>query len=104
MNAVCLVGRLVRDPDLRYLTNGTPVATFSLAVDNPFKKGEADFLDIVTWQKTAENVANHLQKGRLVAINGRIQTRTYETTEGQKRKVVEVVASEVQFLDRVKEG
>lgn len=107
MNHVTLVGRLTRDPELRYTASGVAVASFGLAVDRPFANAdgerEADFLEIIAWRKLAETVSGHLQKGRLVGIAGRVQTRTYETQEGQKRKVYEVVASEVRFLDSPKE-
>ena len=110
MNLVMLIGRLTRDPELKYLPNtGTPVATFSLAVDRQLskekrqelaEKGEptADFINIVVWGKQAENCANYLAKGRLVAIQGRLQSRSWETENG-RRYVTEVVANQVQFLE-----
>jgi single-strand DNA-binding protein len=80
------------------------VAQFALAVDRPFSNAqgqrETDFFDIVVWRKQAELVANHLQKGRLVAVQGRLQSRSYETQDGQRRKVFEIVADRVTFLDR----
>lgn len=104
LNRVILIGRLTRDPELRILPSGVPVASFTLAVDRPFlnQQGEreTDFIDIVVWRKQAETVSNHLSKGRLVAVEGRLQVRSYETAEGQKRKVSEVVADSVRFLDR----
>jgi single-strand DNA-binding protein len=100
MNRVILIGRLTRDPELRYTPNGAAVATFTVAVDRKFNRNEADFIPIVVWNKTAENCANYLGKGRLVAIDGRLQIRTYETQEGQKRWVTEVVAEDVRFLDK----
>lgn len=104
LNRVILIGRLTHDPELRYTPNGVGVCTFALAVNRSFtnQAGErvADFIDIVTWRQLAENCANYLSKGRLVAVEGRIQTRTYETQEGQKRKVFEVVADAVKFLER----
>jgi len=104
LNSVILIGRLVRDPELKYTSNGVAVCNFTLAVDRAFsKEKEADFVPIITWQKLAETCANHLNKGRLVAVEGRLQIRNYETTDGQKRKVAEVVANSVQFLDRAKE-
>ena len=103
INNVVLVGRLTRDPELRYTPNGIAVANFSLAVDRPFKnqQGErdTDFIRIVTWRKLAEVCANNLGKGRLVAVVGRIQVGSYETAEGEKRQSFEVVADEVRFLD-----
>jgi single-strand DNA-binding protein len=103
LNRIILIGRLVRDPELRYTPNGVATATFTLAVDRPFvnQKGEreTDFIDIVTWRKLAEVCASHLGKGRLVAVDGRLQIRSYETSEGQRRRVAEVVAETVRFLD-----
>ncbi|MEA1961567.1 MAG: single-stranded DNA-binding protein [Bacillota bacterium] len=100
LNRVILIGRLTRDPELRYLTNGTAVANFTLAINRKFNRDETDFIDIVVWRGLAENCANYLGKGRLAAVEGRLQVRTYETKEGQKRKVAEVVADEVRFLDK----
>lgn len=105
LNQVVLIGRLTRDPELRYTPgNGVAVTTFSLAVDRPFvnQQGEreTDFINIVTWRKLAETCASYLQKGRLVAVSGRLQIRAYEDSQGVKKKVSEVVASEVRFLDR----
>ena len=103
LNKVILIGRLTRDPELRYTANGIAVATFTLAVDRPFQnqqgQREADFIRIVVWQKLAEVCANNLGKGRLVAVEGRLQVRSYDTAEGQKRQVSEVVAENVRFLD-----
>jgi single-strand DNA-binding protein len=108
LNRVILIGRLTRDPELRYTASGTAVATFSLAVDRPYTnqqgERETDFIRIVTWRKLAETVANHLGKGRLVAVEGRLQVRSYEDQAGQKRQAAEVVADNVRFLDWPKEG
>jgi len=104
LNRIILIGRLTRDPELRYVPSGQPVASFTLAVDRPFTnqagERETDFIDVVAWRKLADQVAQHLTKGRLVAVEGRLQIRSYETQEGQKRKVAEVVADSVRFLDR----
>lgn len=104
LNRVILIGRLTRDPELRYVPSGQPVASFSLAVDRPFTnqagERETDFIDIVAWRKLADQVSQHLSKGRLVAVEGRLQVRTWETQDGQKRKAAEVVADAVRFLDR----
>lgn len=105
MNKAILIGRLTKDPELKYTaSNGTAVTTFTLAVDRNFKnkdgEKEADFINIVVWNKLAEIVANNLTKGRLTAVSGRIQTRSYETNDGQKRYVTEVIAEDVQFLDK----
>lgn len=104
LNRIILIGRLTRDPELRYIPSGQPVASFTLAVDRPFvnQQGErgTDFIDIVAWRRLAEQVTQHLSKGRLVAVEGRLQIRSYETQDGQKRRVAEVVADAVRFLDR----
>lgn len=104
LNTVVLIGRLTRDPELRYTQSGKAVATVRLAVDrgttNPQGERETDFIDVVVWDKQAETVANYLQKGRLVAVQGRLQIRQYETQEGQKREKAEVVANTVRFLDK----
>jgi single-strand DNA-binding protein len=104
LNTVILIGRLTRNPELRYTGAGTAVAGFTLAVDRPFSnqqgERETDFIDIVCWRQLAEQVSQHLTKGRLVAVEGRLQIRSYETQDGQRRKVAEVVANTVRFLDR----
>ncbi|WP_207666048.1 single-stranded DNA-binding protein [Thermohalobacter berrensis] len=104
MNIVVLIGRLTRDPELRFLPDsGRPVTTFNIAVDRPFtnKQGqrETDFFKIVVWGRQAENCANYLAKGRLVGVHGRIQNRSYETPQGERRYVTEIVADRVQFLE-----
>lgn len=103
MNKVFLIGRLTRDPELRYTSSNIAVATFSIAVDRNFSNAagerEADFINIVVWRKQAENVKNYMHKGSQVAIDGRIQTRSYDDTDGKKHYVTEVVADNVQFLD-----
>lgn len=105
MNRVFLIGRLTRDPELRFTSGtGNAVATFSLAVDRNYVsqstgQREADFINIVCWRKLAEHVANNLSKGRLVAVSGSIQTRKYQAQDGSNRYVTEVVADEVKFLD-----
>lgn len=108
LNRVILIGRLTADPTMRYTPNGVPVANFTLAVERSFKdqngEREVDFIDIVAWRKLAETCANNLGKGRLVAVDGRLQIRTYEANDGSKRKVAEIVAESVQFLDWAKDG
>ncbi len=107
-NRIILIGRLTRDPELRYVPSGAPVASFTLAVDRPFRdqqgNRETDFIDIVAWRKLAEQVSQYMAKGRMVAVEGRLQIRSYETQDGQKRKVAEVVADGVRFLDRGRPG
>ena len=102
MNKVFLIGRLTRDPELRYTSSNVAVATFSLAVNRNFSNAngerEADFINIVVWRKQAENVKNYLSQGSQVAIDGRIQTRSYDDQDGKKRYVTEVVADNVEFL------
>ncbi|MDD2585076.1 MAG: single-stranded DNA-binding protein [Syntrophomonadaceae bacterium] len=100
LNRVILIGRLTRDPELRYTPNGTAVAKFTLAINRKFNRDETDFIDIVTWRGLAENCANYLGKGRLAAVEGRLQIRNYETQEGQKRRATEVIADDVRFLDK----
>lgn len=108
LNRIILIGRLTRDPELRYTPQGVPVASFALAVDRPFSnqqgQREADFIDCIAWRKLGETVGNHLTKGRLVAVEGRLQVRSYEAQDGTKRRVSEVVADSVRFLDRPREG
>ncbi len=108
LNRIILVGRLTRDPEIRYTGQGKPVTNFTLAVDRPFANSEgnreADFIDIVCWGKLAETAGNHLKKGRLVAAEGRLQIRSYEANDGSKRRVAEVVADGVRFLDRPRDG
>lgn len=103
LNRVILIGRLTRDPELRYTPAGVAVATFTLAVDRPFtnQQGnrEADFLTIVTWRQLAETCANYLSKGRLTAVEGRIQVRNYDNNEGRRVYVTEVIADNVRFLE-----
>jgi len=100
LNRVILIGRLTRDPELKYTTNGTAVANFTLAINRKFNKEETDFIDIVVWRQSAEFCANYGSKGRLTMVEGRIQVRTYEAQDGTKRKVTEVVADDLRFLDK----
>lgn len=103
LNRIILIGRLTRDPEMRYTTTGKAVTNFTLAVDrgwsSPSGEKETDFIDIVVWDKQAETVANYLKKGRLAGVEGRLQIRSYEH-EGQRRRAAEVVANRVIFLDR----
>lgn len=101
LNVVIVTGRLGADPELRYTPQGTAVCTFSLAVDRSFTnaKGEreTDWLDVVVWRQAAESAAQHLKKGRLITVEGRIQTRTYEV-DGQRRKAWEIVSEHMDWL------
>ncbi|MCM3603081.1 single-stranded DNA-binding protein [Robertmurraya korlensis] len=103
MNRVVLVGRLTKDPELRYTPNGVPVATFTLAVNRTFTnqqgEREADFINCVIWRKPAENVANFLKKGSLAGVDGRVQTRSYDGQDGKRVYVTEILAESVQFLE-----
>ncbi|MDR7074070.1 single-stranded DNA-binding protein [Fictibacillus barbaricus] len=103
LNRVVLVGRLTKDPELKYTPNGVAVANFTLAVNRPFSnqqgEREADFINCVVWRKPAENVANFLKKGSLAGVDGRMQTRSYENNQGQRVYVTEVMAESVQFLE-----
>ncbi|ACK42636.1 MULTISPECIES: single-stranded DNA-binding protein [Dictyoglomus] len=107
LNKVLLIGHLVRDPEMRYTPSGIPVTTFRIAVNRPKNsKGEstADFIDIVAWRRLAEICGDYLKKGRLVAVEGRLRTRTYQTPDGQRRRVVEVEAINVHFLGKKSEN
>lgn len=105
INRVVLIGRLTRDPDLRYTSNGTATTIFTLAVDRPFTnkdgKREADFIRVVTWRQLAENCAKYLKKGRLAGVDGRLQIRSFDNKGGQRVTVSEVVADNVRFLEAV---
>lgn len=108
LNKVFLMGNLTRDPELRYTPNGSAVASFGLAVNRKYKQGDAVkdetcFVDITVWGKQAENCAEYLSKGRGVLIEGRLSYRSWETDEGQKRSKLDIVANNVQFLQRAGE-
>ena len=109
INRVVLVGRLTRDPELKYTPKGLAVASMSIAVDrytkNEAGEYETDFFNITAWQKTAEYANNYLKKGRLIAVDGRIQNRSWvDQTSGQKRTATDIVAESLQGLDRPKDG
>ncbi|MBE0466856.1 MAG: single-stranded DNA-binding protein [Candidatus Desulforudis sp.] len=101
-NKTILIGRLVRDPELNHTPNGTPVTKFTLAVDRGYTNSEGqkqtDFIDIVVWRKQAESVAKHMAKGRLVTVEGRLEIRSYEDSQGIRRKAAEVIAQRVVFM------
>lgn len=103
LNRSVLVGRLTKDPDLRYTPNGTAVANFTIAVNRPFSNQqgdrEADFINCVVWRRPAENLANYMKKGSLIGVDGRVQTRNYEGQDGKRVFVTEIVADSVQFLE-----
>ena len=108
MNRVCLVGRLTAKPELRYTGGNVPYTRCSLAVNRTFNNAqgerETDFINIVVWRRQAENVANYLDKGSQVSIEGRIQTGSYTAQDGSKRYTTDVVADNVQFLDSRKQA
>ena len=103
MNKSILVGRLGQDPEVRYTANGKAVATFNLAVTrvpgNQERKEVTDWIPFVCWEKRAEVVGNNLAKGRRILVEGRLQIRSYEAQDGQKRRVAEVIAQNIEFLD-----
>lgn len=104
MNRVLIMGRLTRDPEIRYTGNNIPVACFSLAVDRDHSSKEdgskeADFLDVVAWRSTAEFATKHLSKGRMIGVDGRLQSRNYTDKDGKNRKAVEIVAERIYFAD-----
>ena len=101
MNKVFLIGRLSRDPELRHTGSGTAVCQINVAISRPVSQGsepQTDFINVVVWNKQAENVAKYLAKGRQIAVEGRIQTRNYDNNEGKRTYVTEVIASNVEFL------
>lgn len=102
LNKVILIGRLTRDPELRFTESGAGLCQFTLAVDRPYKKRdgnkETDFINVVVWRKLAEICAKYLAKGRLAAVEGRLEIRSYTNREGKPRRAVQVVAENVQFL------
>ena len=108
MNKIMLIGRLTKDPELRYTQSGSAVASFTLAVNRRFAnqngEREADFINCVAWQKTGEFVANYFKKGQLMALEGRLQVRSYDGNDGQRRWVTEVVAEEAYFADSKRDG
>jgi len=102
LNKVILMGRLTRDPELRHTSSNIPVASFTLAVDRSFGRGEqkeTDFIDVVCWRQQADFVAKWFTKGQLVAVSGRLQVRNWEDKDGNKRRAYEVVADEVHFAE-----
>jgi single-strand DNA-binding protein len=109
LNHIVLIGRLTKDPESQYTPSGIALAKFSIAVDRPTKnpetgERETDFFDIVAWRRTAEFVTQYMTKGRLVAVEGRLQIRSWIAQDGTKRKAAEIIADNVQGLDRPKEA
>ncbi len=107
MNNTCLVGRLTRDPELRHTANNIAVANFTVAINRPFKnendENDADFINCVAWRDRAENTAKFCRKGDMIGVVGRLQTRSYDDKEGNRRFITEVVCENVQFLEPKKD-
>jgi len=108
LNKIILIGRLTRDPEMSYTTSGVQKVRFTLAVDRPFKnqQGEksADFIDVACWRQLAEHCSKYLRKGLMTAVVGRLEIRSFEGQDGQKRRIAEVIADEVRFLEWPKDG
>ena len=108
MNKVFLIGRLTRDPELRYTNNNTAVASFTLAVNRTYTnqagEREADFINVVVWRRQAETIKNYLSQGSQIAVEGRIQVRSYDDQNGQRRYVTEVIADNVEFVGAKREN
>lgn len=107
MNKIVLLGRLTKDPEVRYTSTSKVVAQFTLAVDRPYSKDkqrEADFIPVVIWGKQAEICGNYLSKGQRVLVEGRLQIRNYEAKDGQKKYVTEVIAEHFEFIERREQG
>ncbi len=108
LNNVVLMGRLTADPELRHTSNGVAVTSFTLAVNRSYAKAgterATDFIDIVAWRNTAEFVTKYFAKGQLVALEGSIQTRTYQDKDGNNRKAFEIIANNVHFAEAKREG
>lgn len=103
MNKIVLLGRMVRDPEIRYTQSGKVVASFTLAVNRPFQKDgvqEADFINCVLWGKQAETVGNNVTKGQRLLVSGRLQIRSYDAKDGSKRYVTEVMCEDFEFIER----
>ena len=104
MNRIILLGRLTKEPEVRYTNTGKVVASFTMAVDRPFTgqdgKREADFIPVVIWGKPAETIGNYVQKGHRVLVEGRLQIRSYDGKDGQKRWVTEVIADRFEFIEK----
>lgn len=104
INRVVLVGRLTKDPELRYTPSGIPMARFTLAVNRTFGEREADFIGCLAWRKQAENLANFMKKGSLIGVEGRIQTGSFEGQDGKRVYTTDIVADAIQFLEVKRDG
>ena len=106
MNKIVLLGRLVRDPEVRYTQTGKVVCQFTLAVDRPFTqdgKREADFINCIAWNKTAETIGNYVHKGQRILAEGRLQIRSYDANDGSKHWITEVIVNNFEFIERKEE-
>ena len=103
LNHVSIMGRLVRDPEVRRTNSGKAVCSFTIACDKPGKDSGASFIECVAWEKTADFISNYFMKGSMLVLEGRLESRQYETKDGQKRTVLEVVVSQAHFCERKKE-
>lgn len=103
LNKICLMGRLTADPELKKTSNGTSVVSFTLAVNRTFNREETDWVDIVAWQRTAEFICDYFSKGQMMALEGRLQTRTWQDKQGGNHKTTEVIAEQVFFAESKKE-
>ena len=102
LNKICLMGRLTADPELKKTPNGTSVVSFTLAVNRTFNREETDWVDIIVWQRTAEFICDHFSKGQMMALEGRLQTRTWQDKQGGNHKATEVIAEQVFFAESKK--
>lgn len=103
LNHSVIMGRLVRDPEIRRTNSGKAVCSFTIACDKPGKDSGASFIECVAWEKTADFIGNYFMKGSMVVLEGRLESRQYETKDGQKRTVLEVVVSQAHFCEKKKE-
>lgn len=104
LNTITVMGRITKDIELRRTNNGTPVASFTVAVDRDFDKGKTDFIDCVSWKNTAEFAAKYFAKGRMAVVTGQLQMRDWEDKNGNKRKSAEIVVGSMYFADSKKES
>lgn len=103
LNVVVLMGRLTADPEVKTTPNGVSVCSFSIAVNRSYDREKTDFVDVVAWRNTAEFVGKYFSKGQMIVVKGALQTRTYEDKERQKRKIIEVLAENVEFGESKKQ-
>ena len=104
LNVITIMGRITKDIELRRTNNGTPVASFTVAVDRDFDKGKTDFIECVAWKNTAEFAAKYFAKGRMAVVTGQLQMRDWEDKNGNKRKSAEIIVGSMYFADSKKES